>query len=352
MVSLIVLSQIPVYPKTSDSTKGLITITFDDGYYNIYANASPLMETYGFKGVIFAITSTLLSEGIFEGQKTMGIEEVMKLYLNDWDIQSHSVSHTNLAILPTIQKMRELNISYMTLKRLGFNPTTFAYPYGAYSSSTEMVAEIYRFGRTIVEGLNDLPNENSSNPYLLAVIANHFNIEEIKERIRMAKEGDQWLILALHGVVESEDSLPPQGFGWMTLSDLKEILDEIKTNDVPVKTFSQILGIRKDSRTVSAINTFLYNLTFYDEIEKEWYTNKKILNPPQEEHGFIVWNYGVGKEGSSPNDIIIDLGCKPNFLSVTMAKLSANDVSIFWNDAKITTLTSENPVYTLELEVT
>lgn len=352
MVSLIVLSQIPVYPKTSDSTKGLITITFDDGYYNIYANAFPLMETYGFKGVIFAITSTLLSEGIFEGQKTMGIEEVMKLYLNDWDIQSHSVSHTNLAILPTIQKMRELNISYMTLKRLGFNPTTFAYPYGAYSSSREMVAEIYRFGRTIVEGLNDLPNENSSNPYLLAVIANHFNIEEIKERIRMAKEGDQWLILALHGVVESEDSLPPQGFGWMTLSDLKEILDEIKTNDVPVKTFSQILGIRKDSRTVSAINTFLYNLTFYDEIEKEWYTNKKILNPPQEEHGFIVWNYGVGKEGSSPNDIIIDLGCKPNFLSVTMAKLSANDVSIFWNDAKITTLTSENPVYTLELEVT
>lgn len=334
---------------SASSTQGIVTLTFDDNYLSVYENAVPLLESYGYQGVIFTITSTIFSEGLFEGQYNMKISELMELHLKGWDVQSHTVSHPYLPILSEQQIIRELSKSYETLDNCGFKPCAFAYPYGGYSSVSSYVSEYYQFGRTINEGLNELPIEDQIYPELYSVSLDSNRISLAKEYIRQAKDENNWLIFCLHGVVQTEEELPPPVFGWVTVDDLREILDEIKRNDLEVKTFNQIRDVEKDHFDI-AMETLLCNLTFYDEAKEEWLTEMEFYMVGTEGN-WKVWNIGVALESNVSNDVLLDFGVLEDLLSITMMKLAFDEISVWFNGEYINTLTDENPTYTLNLEI-
>ena len=71
-------------------------ITFDDGYKDVIKKAYPLMNGYGFTGVVF------LSVGDIEKQKDamLSWDDVRFLLDHGWEIGSHTMHHVNLEDTP------------------------------------------------------------------------------------------------------------------------------------------------------------------------------------------------------------------------------------------------------------
>lgn len=112
-----------------------VIITIDDGYRSIYEQAFPVLKEFGFPFTLYLYTNYL--EG---GGKTMTHAEVLEMVAAGAEIGSHSVSHQDMrnrgrrsAEKHAAFLKEETAGSRRILKeRLGVEPATFAYPYGAY----------------------------------------------------------------------------------------------------------------------------------------------------------------------------------------------------------------------------
>ncbi len=103
-----------------------IVITFDDGYLGVYENAFPILEEYGYVGVVYVITGTLGTEKSYGYLQEQALVE---LSAAGWEIGSHSVSHANLKVTP-LGLGNEMLLSKETLETLlGVEVRSFAYPY-------------------------------------------------------------------------------------------------------------------------------------------------------------------------------------------------------------------------------
>ena len=101
-----------------------LIISFDDGNLDIYQNAFPLMQKYGFTGVVYIIADTLQSAGY------MNADQLKTLAAAGWEIGSHSLTHHDLRADPSVLQA-EIAGSRQTLEQaVGVQVRSFAYPYG------------------------------------------------------------------------------------------------------------------------------------------------------------------------------------------------------------------------------
>jgi Predicted xylanase/chitin deacetylase len=101
-------------------------ITFDDGHRDIYTNAFPIMQKYGFKGVLYVVGNYLGAEGF------MDRTEILEMYQAGWDVGSHGMKHIDVTKLFGDDLLIEVEGSRQKLENtLGIEILTFAYPFGA-----------------------------------------------------------------------------------------------------------------------------------------------------------------------------------------------------------------------------
>jgi len=67
-----------------------VVITFDDGWQDVFVNAFPVMQKFGFYGVSYLITSRIGGSGVVTA------DQVRQLLQSGWEIGSHSRTHPNL----------------------------------------------------------------------------------------------------------------------------------------------------------------------------------------------------------------------------------------------------------------
>lgn len=140
-----------------------IVITFDDGYYNNYYYAYPLLKKYNMKAVLSVVgkMSDEFSENIDRnpGYAHVTWDDILEMHLSGyWEIQNHSYDcHTYEKRNGVSQMKGESDSSYdsflcsdvMALQDkiayvTGVAPTTFTYPFGAFSENTD--AELRKMG--------------------------------------------------------------------------------------------------------------------------------------------------------------------------------------------------------------
>ena len=108
-----------------------VALTFDDGYIDIYQNAYPMMEKLGFQGTVFAITDLVGTPGY------MNWDNLKTLQKAGWSIESHTVSHPDLANLSNDQANYQIVESKKIIeKELGAKVNFFCYPSGKYNNET------------------------------------------------------------------------------------------------------------------------------------------------------------------------------------------------------------------------
>lgn len=113
-----------------------LIITFDDGNYDIYENAFPIMREFGFVGAFYIVANRL------QAKDFVNPEQLQEMAGAGWEIGSHSMTHADLALdYSNIQY--EILQSRLTLEdATGKNIDTFAYAYGKTDGFvTDKVAE-------------------------------------------------------------------------------------------------------------------------------------------------------------------------------------------------------------------
>jgi len=189
-------------------TRGIVSITFDDGWKSVLTNAVPILEAAvsdthpkGLKTTQYIITKgSLLQPKNYRRYLTP--KDILFLYKNGHDIASHTRSHADLVndIGGETGLEAEIVDSFEDFLRYQLPaPLSIAYPYGRHDDEVMRVAASHYFaGRGVQRGLNFA----DSNPYSLRtqLIQRHTTVSEIIGWIDEALANKAWLILSLHSV--------------------------------------------------------------------------------------------------------------------------------------------------------
>lgn len=146
---VIALAEVPAVLAGTSASGELpaVAITFDDGYYSLYAQARPILQRYGFAATLFLTTDAVgapsyASQGEFAqsapaGDRPLSWPELRALQAAGWTIEAHGASHRALAGLPPAALAKELRSSRAAIARhLGYEPRYVAFPYGSYDRHT------------------------------------------------------------------------------------------------------------------------------------------------------------------------------------------------------------------------
>ena len=115
--------------------RGLVGITFDDGYVSVLEAALPELQRHGFTATMFIISGRLGGSNEWdEGPDwpLMSASQVRELAAAGMEIGSHSTTHVRLAGLDVGRLEAEVGDSRASLGELVGAPIRgFAYPYGS-----------------------------------------------------------------------------------------------------------------------------------------------------------------------------------------------------------------------------
>ena len=126
------------FPLTDFPRRPLI-LTFDDGYLDNYTNLLPLMQQYGYRGVLYLLGDFDLRynkwDADFDPEESrseiMDLAQKQAFVAAGWEIGAHTMSHPHLTTLPLPEAAAEIAASKAALEAaLHTEIVSFAYPYG------------------------------------------------------------------------------------------------------------------------------------------------------------------------------------------------------------------------------
>ena len=119
--------------------RGLVGITFDDGYASVLDAAWPELARRGFGATAFILSERLGGTNDWDVGPTwplLGAHEVQMLAASGVEIGSHGSTHLRLAGATAAQLASEVHTSRRTLAALvGTEIRGFAYPYGSFDAA-------------------------------------------------------------------------------------------------------------------------------------------------------------------------------------------------------------------------
>ncbi len=125
-----------------------IILTFDDGYKDNYENMLPLMNEFGYKGVLFLLGDTRISYNYWDADKGDHRDELMNAQQRaafiqaGWEIGAHTMTHPNLTQLSDEEAIAEIINSKKVLENESGQPVqTFAYPFGFYNTKIKQMVQ-------------------------------------------------------------------------------------------------------------------------------------------------------------------------------------------------------------------
>lgn len=209
--------------------RGVVTVTFDDGWESIYSNGLQLMENYGINSTQYIISGSV-------GKKMyMTSDQIDAFKRGGHQIASHSVSHLNLTKVDDKTLEQEVVSSRETLEDK-FGPIhDMASPLGAFNDHTiTNIKRHYRSHRSTQTGLNTRESFDRYNIQVQNITPNT-TIEQVENWILEARQQNGWLVLVYHQVDESGDDYS------VTPAEFNKQLNAIKKSGLKTATMDEVL---------------------------------------------------------------------------------------------------------------
>lgn len=218
--------------KVTGFNRGLVTLTFDDGWEVNTTTALPIMKQHGFLSNQFYATTFIQNPSVTNHK------QLIKRFTDaGHEVHSHSITHPDMTTLTPEQLEREVRDSKSFLQTyLGKEVKYFATPYGAYNAAVKAkIMQYYTVHRTVDNGYNSKDNFDVTRLKVQNVL-NTTTAAEVDAWVKKAKAEKTWLILVYHRV----DTNPGP---YDTTTELfRQQMQVVKNNAVPVKTITQALA--------------------------------------------------------------------------------------------------------------
>lgn len=214
---------------------GIVSLNFDDGYWNAYNNALPILENASYKATWYIITNRL-GCGFAAYFCT---PQVVNLYNLGHEIGNHTKTHADLTQITPAQAMEEIQGAKQALMDIGVGPiTTFAYPFGAYNDSVKQM--VIDSGHIAARTTNNGFNTPTTDPHLLMRkrIINTTTVDEVKAWIDEAIADQKWLVIAFHQITEDNTQL----FN-MTPDKFAQVVAYLQEQNAKVLTMDQAINV-------------------------------------------------------------------------------------------------------------
>jgi peptidoglycan/xylan/chitin deacetylase (PgdA/CDA1 family) len=241
------------------TNNGFVSIDFDDGYQSMYDIGLPIFDAAGIRTTQYIITGGFqpVNNGAGCGC-TVGVgaagfvtwDEVHTMANNGHEIGAHTRTHQPSSLLTAAERTAEFTGSKQDLIAQGFNPLTFAYPYGDYGYPKGTIGKAVKAAGFLGARDSDLGyvgaslGANYAYPFYLWSEAgeNDMNttLADLTGFIDYAVANKLWVIILLHRV----DDMDP-GDTDISISSviLQGMVDHIVANQVNVVTNSEGLVI-------------------------------------------------------------------------------------------------------------
>jgi peptidoglycan/xylan/chitin deacetylase (PgdA/CDA1 family) len=116
-------------------------VTFDDGYENVYYEALPVLQRFGFKATVFLITDYCgklndwpTHSPSIERRPLISWSQMRELIHSQCEAGVHTATHPDLTRITIEQAEVEMIRSKQTIQdKLGVSADLFAYPYGKFN---------------------------------------------------------------------------------------------------------------------------------------------------------------------------------------------------------------------------
>ncbi|UOQ74310.1 polysaccharide deacetylase family protein [Hymenobacter cellulosilyticus] len=125
-----------------------LILTFDDGYTDNFTNLLPLMQRYGYRGVLYLLGDEQVRYNFWDVDsdpteprcEIMSLEQKQAFVAAGWEIGAHTLRHPNLTTLPAEQAAQEITVSKQQLEQqLKTQVVSFAYPYGGLNEEVKQL---------------------------------------------------------------------------------------------------------------------------------------------------------------------------------------------------------------------
>ena len=203
----------------------MVSFNLDDGWDSGYDKGLPIFDAAGIKTTYYMSTAYLQFPGF------VTVEQLQDIRARGHEIASHARNHDDLSTLSEAQVREEIIGGKQDLADLGFETTTFAYPFGG---TNDVVKQVVRdAGYAGAFGANGGFNDAATDKFDLYRwnLNSSMSIEQAKAIIDEAIANKKWVIFVMHKVDEvgTDDTN-------VTSEVLQEIVDYVQEKNVDVVT--------------------------------------------------------------------------------------------------------------------
>jgi peptidoglycan/xylan/chitin deacetylase (PgdA/CDA1 family) len=123
----------------------VVIIAFDDSPKSQFTLAKPILDKYGFKGSFFTVCNFVTGTENHHDKTRMTWQDIKDLQNEGHDIESHTMTHTDLNFKTQQDLIYEVGGSKQCLLNHGINSTIFAYPASSGNQNATVINTVYNY---------------------------------------------------------------------------------------------------------------------------------------------------------------------------------------------------------------
>ncbi|WP_370463370.1 polysaccharide deacetylase family protein [Micromonospora sp. WMMC415] len=247
------LQAVEIVPDTNSTySNGLVSITFDDSWQDVFTNGRPVMDKYDFRGTTYTIADQINTDGRFTTNQLRAAQN-----LSGWEVAGHSyegaVHAARYSGVSAEVVDKDAGALRSWMRENNFNSDSFAYPGGQFGQTTDghsveaIVQRYFSTGRSILAEDNrectppPMPMRLRSLTGISSTQKGMSNPDTLIGRGGMldrAQYAGGWLILCFHRVVTTT----PANSSECHRDDFAKIMRAIKVRGMEVRTVGEVMS--------------------------------------------------------------------------------------------------------------
>jgi peptidoglycan/xylan/chitin deacetylase (PgdA/CDA1 family) len=214
-----------------ESPRGVVSLTFDDGYDEHFQIAAPLLARHGFRGTAYVMPEQVGEPGYMTLEQ---LRELRDRY--GWDVAAHHFTPFTDLSPEDLEALVRRTQTWLIDHDFGAGARHLAYPLGKQEPLhvLPLARRFFDTARLASAAPETLP---PGDPWRLRAmnVTKDTSPEEVRAAVRRARENHEWLILMFHWLVDQPEWITQYGVG-----DFGRLLEAIAQEGVAVRPVSDV----------------------------------------------------------------------------------------------------------------